>query len=74
MKRWKHPHIMRYDYASGEPRGFIREVPESDYRKIMAVYKAAVKVSDTVFIFVEMAESSKLAIEALDKAVEKAEK
>lgn len=46
MKKWKHEKLMTHSYFTGEKRGYIREVPESDYKKIMAVYRAAVKLAE----------------------------
>lgn len=69
MKRWKHN---KYYGPSGGIQHY--EVPADEYHKIMAVYKAAVKVSNDLVIAPYMNDHEKKAIEALDKAVERAEK
>lgn len=67
MKRWKHHRI------TGVPCA-VYIVPQADYRKIMAVYRAASIVSSFVITSPFMNERQCDAIEALDIAIERAEK
>lgn len=67
MRRWKHQKITDLNYDH-KVVGHARHVPESDYRKIMAVYKAAVKWNCAE------PDIEREAVRVLQEAVEKAEK
>ena len=62
MKKWKHDIV-------ATPGGVVRVVPYADYKKIMAVYRAAAKVSSLPSD--ELYDSD--AIDKLDKAIYRAE-